>query len=131
MFLVLSHSAAVHPVPQQMIQTSTCPSMAPDVTTATEKQECSFCLKRHAEIDRLMEENLRLQEELSKKKMDEHFLKDDDVKVKYYTGLPCFAVFMGVLTDRPQTLTFLDGVAYFDAPETQPAKPVHCTSVWH
>ncbi|XP_051733486.1 uncharacterized protein zgc:113019 [Ctenopharyngodon idella] len=72
-----------------------------------EQQECSFCSCSHAEINRLLEENRRLKEELSQKKMDEDFLKDDDVKVTYYTGLPCFAVLMGVLTQLlpclPQT----------------------------
>lgn len=72
-----------------------------------EKQECSFCSCRRAEINRLLEENRKLKEELSQKKMEEDFLKDDDVKVTYYTGLSCFAVLMGVLTQLlpwlPQT----------------------------
>ncbi|XP_077058646.1 uncharacterized protein LOC143711199 [Siphateles boraxobius] len=73
-----------------------------------EQQECSFCSHRRAQINRLLEENRTLKEELSQKKMDEHFFKDDDVKVKYYTGLPCFAVLMGVLQQLlpclPQTV---------------------------
>ncbi|XP_077057551.1 uncharacterized protein LOC143710491 [Siphateles boraxobius] len=73
-----------------------------------EQQECSFCSHRRAEINRLLDENRTLKEELSQKKMDEHFFKDDDVKVKYYTGLPCFAVLMGVLQQLlpclPQTV---------------------------
>ncbi|XP_051576447.1 uncharacterized protein LOC127453791 [Myxocyprinus asiaticus] len=72
-----------------------------------EQQECLFCSCRHAEINRLFKENRRLKEELSQKKIDEDFLKDDDVKVRYYTGLPCFAVLMGMLTQLlpclPQT----------------------------
>ncbi len=48
-----------------------------------------------AEMNRLLEENRRLKGEL---KMDEDSFKDDDAKVKYYTGLPCFVLLMGVLT---------------------------------
>ncbi|XP_067277025.1 uncharacterized protein [Pseudorasbora parva] len=59
--------------------------------------ECDFCQRRRDEINRLMEENRALKCELSHRKMDEHFLKDDNVKVKYYTGLPHFEVVMGVL----------------------------------
>ncbi|XP_067280656.1 uncharacterized protein zgc:113019 [Pseudorasbora parva] len=72
-----------------------------------EQQECSFCSCRCAEINRLLDENRKLKEELCQKKMEEHFLKEDNVKVTYYTGLPCFAVLMGVLTQLlpylPQT----------------------------
>ncbi len=57
-----------------------------------EQQGSSFCSSKRAKINHLFEENRILEEELSQKKMDEHFLKDDDMKVKYYTGLPCFAV---------------------------------------
>lgn len=59
--------------------------------------ECDFCQRRRDEIDRLLEENRALKCELSQRKMDEHFLKDDNVKVKYYTGLPHLEVVMGVL----------------------------------
>ncbi|XP_059416650.1 uncharacterized protein LOC132152030 [Carassius carassius] len=62
-----------------------------------EQKECSFCDCRRAEINRLLEENRLLKEELSKKTISEDFLGDDE-KVEYYTGLPCFAVLMGVLT---------------------------------
>ncbi|KAK2883936.1 hypothetical protein Q8A67_017573 [Cirrhinus molitorella] len=74
---------------------------------AAEKQECHLCSCRCAEINRLLEENRRLKEELARKNMDEDSFKDDDAKVKYYTGLPCFALLMGVLTQLlpclPQT----------------------------
>lgn len=72
-----------------------------------EQQDCSSCSYSNAEIKCLLEENRKLKEELSQMKMDEDFLKDDDVKVTFYTGLPCFAVLMGVLTQLlpclPQT----------------------------
>lgn len=59
--------------------------------------ECDFCQRRRDEIDRLLEENRALKCELGQRKMDEHFLKNDNVKVKYYTGLPHLEVVMGVL----------------------------------
>ncbi|XP_028440109.1 uncharacterized protein LOC114559573 [Perca flavescens] len=62
-----------------------------------EPQECSFCGQRQAEINRLLEENRQMKEEISKKNFDESFLEGNEMKVKYYTGLPCFAVLMGVL----------------------------------
>ncbi|XDV54560.1 hypothetical protein PO909_022820 [Leuciscus waleckii] len=49
------------------------------------------------QIIRLQEENRKLKGELSKKALDENFLKDNDSKVKYYTGLPSFSLLMGVL----------------------------------
>ncbi|XP_061571212.1 uncharacterized protein LOC133424555 [Cololabis saira] len=49
------------------------------------------------EINRLLEENRNLKRELSLRKMDEHFLTDDVVKVNYYTGLPHLDAVMGVL----------------------------------
>ncbi|XP_059405919.1 uncharacterized protein LOC132140883 [Carassius carassius] len=72
-----------------------------------EQQECHLCSRRRAESKRLLEENRRLKEELAQKRMDEDSFKDDDAKVKYYTGLPCLALLMGVLTQLlpclPQT----------------------------
>lgn len=62
-----------------------------------EERECRMCSLRLKEMARLQEENRKLKEELSKKKLDEDFLKDNDVKVKFYTGLPSFALLMGVL----------------------------------
>ncbi len=51
-----------------------------------EKQECHLCSCRHAEINHLLEEIRRLKEELAQKRLDEDSFKDDDAKVKYYTG---------------------------------------------
>lgn len=45
----------------------------------------------------MQEENRKLKGELSKKALDDKFLKDNDSKVKYYTGLPSFSLLMGVL----------------------------------
>ncbi|ROL42305.1 hypothetical protein DPX16_8184 [Anabarilius grahami] len=59
--------------------------------------ECYLYSCRHAEIDRLLEENRRLKKELAEKNMEENYFKDD-AKVRYYTGLLCFVLLMGVLT---------------------------------
>ncbi len=59
--------------------------------------ECGVCEFRRAEIDCLLEENRALKLKLDRSKMDEHFLKDDDEKVMYYTGLPHFEVVKGLL----------------------------------
>ncbi len=73
-----------------------------------EQQECHICSCRRAEINHLLKENRRLKEELGQKRLDEDSFKDDDdVKVKYYTGLSCFVVLICVLTQLlpclPQT----------------------------
>uniref|UniRef100_A0A1A7YCP9 THAP-type domain-containing protein n=1 Tax=Iconisemion striatum TaxID=60296 RepID=A0A1A7YCP9_9TELE len=67
--------------------------------------ECDFCQLRRDEINRLLEENRALKCELSQRKLDEHFLKDDDVKVKYYTGLPHFEVLIGLLASVEPYMT--------------------------
>uniref|UniRef100_A0A8D0A6E8 THAP-type domain-containing protein n=1 Tax=Sander lucioperca TaxID=283035 RepID=A0A8D0A6E8_SANLU len=64
---------------------------------ADEQQKCTMCGLRLKEIIRLQEENRKLKGELSKKALDENFLKDNDSKVKYYTGLPSFSLLMVVL----------------------------------
>ncbi len=78
-----------------------------------EQQECHLCSCRRAEINHLLEENRRLREELAQKRLNEDSFKDDDAKVKYYTGLLCFVLLMGVLTtsslpatDWPKTHLF-------------------------
>ncbi len=74
-----------------------------------EQQECHICSCRCAEIKHLLKENRRLKEELAQKRLDEDSFKDDDddAKVKYYTGLPCFVLLIGVQTQLlpclPQT----------------------------
>ncbi|KAL7875143.1 hypothetical protein SRHO_G00061130 [Serrasalmus rhombeus] len=64
---------------------------------AGERAECDFCECMRAEVNRLLEENGELRRELNERKMSEEFLKADDVKVTYYTGLTSFAVLMDVL----------------------------------
>lgn len=70
---------------------------AEDEVDERPQTECDFCRCRRAEINRLLEENRALKHELDRRKMNEQFLKGDNVKVKYYTGLPDFEAMMGVL----------------------------------
>ncbi len=84
-------------------------------------QECHLCSCRRAGINHLWEEIRRLKEELAQKRLGEDYFKDDDAKVKYYTGLLCFMLLMGVLTSclpqiGPKTLTFSDAPFNTDAP---------------
>ncbi|KAL7886602.1 hypothetical protein AOLI_G00043230 [Acnodon oligacanthus] len=64
---------------------------------AGERAECDLCECMRAEVNRLLDENRELRRELDERKMSEEFLKADDVKVMYYTGLTSFAVLMDVL----------------------------------
>lgn len=59
--------------------------------------ECDLWQCRHAEINRLLEKNRTLKHELEQRKTDEHFLKEDNNTVKYYTGLTDFKAMMGIL----------------------------------
>ncbi|XP_073672338.1 uncharacterized protein [Paramisgurnus dabryanus] len=56
-------------------------------------KDCGLCQCRYNEINRLLQENRQLKHELDGFKITEEFFKDDDVKVKYYTGLPSYAIF--------------------------------------
>ncbi|XP_062403872.1 uncharacterized protein LOC134094356 [Sardina pilchardus] len=60
-------------------------------------EECEFCSVRRDQINRLLAENQELRYELERRRYDELSLEEDDEKVRYYTGLQCFAVLMGVL----------------------------------
>uniref|UniRef100_A0AAZ1XJZ3 THAP-type domain-containing protein n=1 Tax=Oreochromis aureus TaxID=47969 RepID=A0AAZ1XJZ3_OREAU len=59
--------------------------------------DCVRCVQSRAEINRLLEENGKLKSQLDKTEVNENFLQGDTEKVKYYTGLTCFAIFMSVL----------------------------------
>ncbi|CAI5670294.1 unnamed protein product [Oreochromis niloticus] len=59
--------------------------------------DCVRCVQSRAEINRLLEENRKLKSLLDKTEVNENFLQGDTEKVKYYTGLTCFAIFMSVL----------------------------------
>ncbi|KAF4106552.1 hypothetical protein G5714_012542 [Onychostoma macrolepis] len=62
------------------------------------RAECQFCEQSSAELTRLLQENRELRSELNKMKMDEEFLKDNTERVRYYTGLPCFAILLSLFT---------------------------------
>ncbi|KAI4880946.1 hypothetical protein NFI96_003389 [Prochilodus magdalenae] len=67
-------------------------------TEAEERPGCEFCECMRAEVNRLLEENRELRRELDERTMSEEFLKGDDVKVMYYTGLTSFVVLLDVLS---------------------------------
>ncbi|KAM4540433.1 uncharacterized protein V3H82_022443 [Fundulus diaphanus] len=61
------------------------------------KNVCGQMRSMHAELDRLLEENVTLKKELSAVRLDEEFFSETDEKarddkVKYYTGLPCWTL---------------------------------------
>ncbi|XP_051956038.1 uncharacterized protein LOC127625029 [Xyrauchen texanus] len=82
---------------EEDMETETSGDDGAPVGNADEQQKCTMCGLRLKEIIRLQEDNRKLKGELSKKALDEIFLKDNDSKVKYYTGLPSFSLLMGVL----------------------------------
>lgn len=49
---------------------------------------CDKCEGHLVELNRLSKENAFLKAEVDKWKMDQKFLKEDNERVKYYTGLP-------------------------------------------
>lgn len=55
-----------------------------------------MCSSVHVEINRLLEENKKPKAKLSGKQMNAQFFTHDS-KVKYYTGLPSFALLMSLL----------------------------------
>ncbi|XP_044051317.1 uncharacterized protein LOC122875828 [Siniperca chuatsi] len=58
--------------------------------------EYQFCEQSSAELTRVLQENRELRSELNKLKMDEEFFRDNTEKVRYYTGLPCFAILLSM-----------------------------------
>ncbi|CAI5680122.1 unnamed protein product [Oreochromis niloticus] len=69
-------------------------------TEATRQtKDCVCCEQSRAEVNRLLEENRKLQSQLKKTELNENFLKDDTEKVRYYTGLPCFVILLAVFNN--------------------------------
>uniref|UniRef100_A0A3B4GXP0 DDE Tnp4 domain-containing protein n=1 Tax=Pundamilia nyererei TaxID=303518 RepID=A0A3B4GXP0_9CICH len=58
-------------------------------------KDCVCNEQGRAEINRLLENRL-LRTQLQKTELNKHFLKDDTEKVRYYTGLHCYAVLMSL-----------------------------------
>ncbi|KAF7200041.1 putative LOC107393788-like protein [Nothobranchius furzeri] len=71
-----------------------------DSVTEVEGQtkDCVFNEQGRAEINRLLEENGLLRAQLQKTELNETFLKDNTEKVRYYTGLHCYSVFMSLFS---------------------------------
>uniref|UniRef100_A0A3B4EY00 DDE Tnp4 domain-containing protein n=1 Tax=Pundamilia nyererei TaxID=303518 RepID=A0A3B4EY00_9CICH len=71
------------------------------ITTETaaeiQPQQISLQVKETAH---LQEENQKLKQELPKKKLDKDFLKDNNSKVKFYTGLPYFMLLLTLIRLR-------------------------------
>uniref|UniRef100_A0A3Q3C6K2 DDE Tnp4 domain-containing protein n=1 Tax=Haplochromis burtoni TaxID=8153 RepID=A0A3Q3C6K2_HAPBU len=59
-------------------------------------KDCVCNEQSRAEINRLLDENRLLRAQLQKTELNESFLKDDTEKVRYYTGLHCYAVLMSL-----------------------------------
>ncbi|XP_026010362.1 uncharacterized protein LOC113013563 [Astatotilapia calliptera] len=104
-----AHPGEIHAAPDT---TETTAEIQPQQITPQHEdedlQDCKMCSLRLQEIAHLQEENLILQKELSKRKLDMEFLKDNNSKVKFYTGLPSFALLMGVLQQISPSLPDTD-----------------------
>ncbi|KAL3999594.1 NADH dehydrogenase (ubiquinone) 1 alpha/beta subcomplex 1, acyl-carrier protein [Sarotherodon galilaeus] len=102
-----AHAGEIHPVTTETTAESQ-PQQINPKHEDEDLQECKMCSQRLQEIAHLQEENLVLKKELSKKKLDMEFLKDENSKVKFYTGLPSFALLMGVLQQISPSLPDTD-----------------------
>ncbi|XP_039470116.1 uncharacterized protein LOC120440835 [Oreochromis aureus] len=105
-----AHAGEIHPAP---VTTETIAESQPQQINPKHEdedlQECKMCSQRLQEIAHLQEENLVLKKELSKKKLDMEFLKDENSKVKFYTGLPSFALLMGCYNKSARACQTLTG----------------------
>ncbi|XP_042073579.1 uncharacterized protein LOC102293686 [Haplochromis burtoni] len=82
-------------------------------TEATRQtKDCVCCEQSRAEVNRLLE-NRKLQSQLKKTELNEHFLKDDTEKVRYYTGLPCFAILLAVFDNVKAFLPASQKLSHF------------------
>ena len=59
------------------------------------EEECNNLKK---ECKSLREECAKLREKIKDLELSEHSFKDDDNKVRYYIGLPCFSTLMTIST---------------------------------
>ncbi|XP_026125674.1 uncharacterized protein LOC113107400 [Carassius auratus] len=71
----------------------------PPSPPAARDMECGLCICRRDVIKNLLEENRALKQELDEYRINENFLNGDDNTVKYYTGLPNFALFQTLLVN--------------------------------
>uniref|UniRef100_A0A8C6SR38 Transposase n=1 Tax=Neogobius melanostomus TaxID=47308 RepID=A0A8C6SR38_9GOBI len=64
-----------------------------------DRTDCDMCVLRRDEINRLLEENRRLKQQLAAAKFSQGFFASGgDDKVRYYTGLPDYTTFTELLT---------------------------------
>ncbi|XP_042352856.1 uncharacterized protein LOC121950801 [Plectropomus leopardus] len=82
-------------------------------TAKRQRTECQFCERSSAEINRLLQENRELRCELNKRKMDENFLEANTDKVRYYTGLPCFAILVALFNNVKPFLPVVKNLSPF------------------
>ena len=68
----------------------------PAVSTMT-VLSMDYISKLEEENHQLRKENSSLKDEVSKQEFDEHSFRDNETKVKFYTGLPSFATLMIIL----------------------------------
>ncbi|XP_078019358.1 uncharacterized protein LOC117245667 [Epinephelus lanceolatus] len=61
------------------------------------EEDCEMCKLRCDEINRLLEENRNLKCKLAEREITEEFLKCDNNRVKYYTGLTNYESFYSLL----------------------------------
>ena len=90
-----------------------------------------FLSFKHAEVNHLLEKKRILKEELSHKKMDEHLLKDDVVKVMNYTECDGCADSASSLlsTNKPKTFSFSDSPLNSFGTEAESANPANSSTI--
>uniref|UniRef100_A0A8C5DQ81 THAP-type domain-containing protein n=1 Tax=Gouania willdenowi TaxID=441366 RepID=A0A8C5DQ81_GOUWI len=95
----LQAQALPQPPAQDQLQVPPPPDQDQEQTPPPPGQdmECGLCTSRRDVINNLLEENRELKRELDMYWMNENFLGGDDNTVKYYTGLPNFALFQTLL----------------------------------
>uniref|UniRef100_A0A3P9DFL2 THAP-type domain-containing protein n=1 Tax=Maylandia zebra TaxID=106582 RepID=A0A3P9DFL2_9CICH len=105
--------AGKHPPLQKHTKLLLCDS----VTEAEgQTKDCVCSQQGRAEINRLLEENRLLRAQLQKTELNETFLKDDTEKVRYYTGLHCYAVLMSLFNTVKDFLPISKKLTGFQIP---------------
>ncbi|XP_029958398.1 uncharacterized protein LOC115396593 isoform X1 [Salarias fasciatus] len=65
----------------------------------SDTSQCSGCITKSGEINRLREENQKLRQQLNRVKFSDGFFSENDTdKVRHYTGLPNYQTYMEVLS---------------------------------
>ncbi|XP_059358734.1 uncharacterized protein LOC132097125 isoform X2 [Carassius carassius] len=85
------------PLPAQYQQQPPLPAQDQQPPPPARDMECGLCICRRDVINNLLEENRALKQELDEYRINENLLSGNDNTVKYYTGLPNFALFQTLL----------------------------------